>query len=65
LADEGTRRILTSDGDELVEAVTTVLEDLGFTVRDMDDHHDERTGAKLEDLRVEDPSDADWLTLVE
>lgn len=65
LADEGTRRILTSDGDELVEAVTTVLEDLGFKVRDMDDHHDERTGAKLEDLRVEDPSDADWLTLVE
>ncbi|WP_143264709.1 hypothetical protein [Arthrobacter sp. 49Tsu3.1M3] len=65
LADEGTRRILTSDGDELVEAVTTVLEDLGFTVRDMDDHHDERTGAKLEDLRAEDPSDADWLTLVE
>jgi hypothetical protein len=65
LADEGTRRILTTDGDELVEAVTTVLEDLGFKVRDMDDHHDERTGAKLEDLRVEDPSDADWLTLVE
>lgn len=65
LADEGTRRILTDDGDELVEAVTTVLEDLGFTVRNMDDHHDERTGAKLEDLRVEDPTDADWLTLVE
>lgn len=65
LADEGIRRILTSDGDELVEAVTAVLEDLGFTVRDMDDHHDKRTGAKLEDLRVEDPSDADWLTLVE
>ncbi|MCY1676850.1 hypothetical protein OVA06_19455 [Pseudarthrobacter sp. SL88] len=65
LADEGTRRILTSDGDELVKAVTTVLEDLGFKVRDMDDHHDERTGAKLEDLRVEDPSEADWLTLVE
>ncbi|MEV8085013.1 hypothetical protein [Pseudarthrobacter oxydans] len=65
LADQGTRRILTSDGDELVEAVTTVLEDLGFTVRDMDDHHDERTGAKLEDLRVEDPSDPDWLSLVE
>ncbi|WP_155854535.1 MULTISPECIES: hypothetical protein [Micrococcaceae] len=65
LADEGTRRILTSDGDELVEAVTAILEDLGFTVRDMDDHHDERTGAKLEDLRVQDPSDAGWLALVE
>jgi hypothetical protein len=65
LADEGTRRILTTDGDGLVEAVTTVLEDLGFTVRDMDDHHDERTGAKLEDLRVEDPLDPDWLSLVE
>lgn len=65
LADAGTRRILTSDGDELVEAVTTVLRDLGFKARDMDDHHDERTGAKLEDLRVEDPSDADWLSLVE
>ncbi|WP_247041379.1 hypothetical protein [Arthrobacter rhizosphaerae] len=65
LADEGTRRILISDGDDLVQAVTTVLEDLGFSVRNMDDHHDERTGAKLEDLRVEDPSDPSWLSLVE
>lgn len=64
-ADEGTRRVLTHDGVELVEAVTTVLEDLGFEVRDMDDHHDQRTGAKLEDLRVEDPSAPEWLCLVE
>ena len=65
VADEGTRRILTDDGDELVEAVTTVLEDLGFRVTDMDDHHDKRTGAKLEDLRVEDPLEPEWLSLVE
>lgn len=31
----------------------------------MDDHHDEKTGAKLEDLRVDDPSSPDWHCLAE
>lgn len=64
-ADAGPGRLLTADGDELNMAVLKVLRDLGFGVRDMDDHHDQRTGAKLEDLRVDDPVDPDWHCLAE
>lgn len=64
-ADSGPGRLLTADGDELNVAVLKALQDLGFGVRDMDDHHDERTGAKLEDLRVNDPADSDWHCLAE
>lgn len=64
-ADAGPRRLLTGDGDDLVDAVLESLQDLGFRVRDMDDHHDEKTGAKLEDLRVDDPSDPEWHCLAE
>lgn len=64
-ADSGPGRLLTADGDELNVAVLNALKDLGFGVRDMDDHHDERTGAKLEDLRVDDPADPDWHCVAE
>jgi hypothetical protein len=64
-ADSGPGRLLTADGDDLNDAVLKAMQDLGFGVRDMDDHHDERTGAKLEDLRVDDPSAPDWHCLVE
>ena len=64
-AASGPWRLLTAQGDELVTAVAECLTDLGFTVRDMDDHHDATTGAKLEDLRVTDPDDAGWECLVE
>lgn len=61
----GPQRLLTSDGQELVDAVRSALEDLGFSTQDMDDHHDEKTGAKLEDLRVTDTKDPDWICLAE
>lgn len=64
-ADAGPGRLLTSDGDELTAAVRQALTDLGFNVRDMDEHHDEKTGAKLEDLRVDDPISPDWHCLAE
>lgn len=64
-ADSGPGRLLTADGDELSDAVLKAMQDLGFGVRDMDDHHDERTGAKLEDLRVDDPKAPGWHCLVE
>jgi hypothetical protein len=64
-ADAGPGRLLTADGDGLTAAVLEALTDLGFIVRDMDDHHDEKTGAKLEDLRVDDPSAPDWHCLTE
>jgi hypothetical protein len=64
-AEEGPQRMLTADGDELVAAVLGALQDLGFLVEDMDDHHDTKTGAKLEDLRITDPSDEYWTCLAE
>lgn len=64
-AETGPGRLLTADGDELTAAVLEALKDLGFSARDMDDHHDEKTGAKLEDLRVADLSKPDWHCLAE
>lgn len=64
-ADAGLGRLLTSDGEDLTAAVLKALTDLGFSVQDMDDHHDEKTGAKLEDLRVDEYSFPDWHCLAE
>ncbi|WOH17691.1 hypothetical protein IRJ34_15250 [Paenarthrobacter sp. GOM3] len=61
----GFQRLLTADGDELESAVQEVLTEIGFTVQNMDGHHDHVTKAKLEDLRVSDPEDPDWIALVE
>ncbi|WP_342023038.1 hypothetical protein AAE021_14565 [Arthrobacter citreus] len=58
-------RLLTADGIELENAVEAALKELGFTVANMDDHHDATTKAKLEDLRVTDDLDPGWLSLVE
>jgi hypothetical protein len=61
----GVWRLLTAQSDDLVAAVSDALTDLGFEVRDMDAHHDQKTGAKLEDLRVTDTDDRSWECLVE
>lgn len=61
----GYQRLLTADGDELESAVHDVLTEFGFTVQNMDGHHDQVTKAKLEDLRVSDSEDPDWAGLVE
>ena len=63
-ARNGVHRLLTSDGNELVEAVLGLFKEFGFDVADRDEHHIAHTGAKLEDLMVTEPSDG-WVCLVE
>ena len=64
-AASGAQRLLSEDGDELVAAVISALTDLGFDAKAMDDHHDAKTGAKLEDLRISDPTVPGWVALAE
>ena len=63
-ADVGIRRALIEDGDELVAAVSEILSDLGFKVRNVD------AGLKLnearrEDLRLTLSEEPDWEAIVE
>lgn len=58
------RRLLTSQGDELKDEVAHALRDLGFRVEDADVEHAKK-GDLLEDLRVFDWEDPDWVALVE
>jgi hypothetical protein len=53
-AEAGPLRLLTSQGDELVEAVIAALEAFGYIVTDVDDETPPGQ-AKVEDLRVLDP----------
>lgn len=62
---DGMLRLLTAGGDELVTAVIDALQVLGFIAQDMDGHHDAKTKAKLEDLRITDPETEDWICLAE
>ena len=63
-ADQGVRRVLWADGDELVAAVHDILFDLGFTVRDMD--AEVVPGEpKREDLRLTLEGRTKWGAVVE
>ncbi len=59
----GPRRLLTSTGASLVEAVLAALEDLGFAVKDMDQVWPE--GDFREDLRVSDPGSPGGVIIAE
>ena len=61
----GPQRLLTEDGDALVEAVEVALEEIGFDVKNMDDLHDQVTGKKLEDLRIRVAANPTWTSLAE
>jgi hypothetical protein len=64
-AESGARRLLTAQGDDLVAAVTTALERLGFDVEDRDKLV-QPGEPRLEDLRVTAPADdPEWVALVE
>jgi hypothetical protein len=63
-ANNGLRRLLTSQSDNLVDAVKDALTVLGFTVDDMDAQIEPGT-AKLEDLQVHDPTDTSWSNITE
>ncbi len=62
--DLGRRRLITAQGDELVEEVILVLEIVGFKVKNMDEESEEGS-PKVEDLRIRDPNDKDWEGIVE
>lgn len=55
-------RLLTGTGDILVGAVKQAFEELNFLVEDRDES---KAGAKLEDLRITDPDDPNWICLTE
>ncbi|MXY87996.1 MAG: hypothetical protein F4Y92_03965 [Dehalococcoidia bacterium] len=63
-AEEGVRRILWLDGDELATAASETLGGLGFTVRDMDAELEPRQ-QKREDLRLTLDDAPGWEAIVE
>lgn len=54
-AEKAERRLLTEQGEPLVEAVSHALNKLGFTIRDIDEERAARGLAKVEDLHVTCP----------
>jgi len=61
---QGRRRLITSQGQELVDEVANVLHEFGFEVQKMDEElAPEQT--KYEDLRLTIPDDKDWEAIVE
>ncbi|MEJ1113838.1 hypothetical protein WBN73_05525 [Paenarthrobacter sp. CCNWLY172] len=65
LAERNERRLLTSQGDELVAAVTAALERIGFKVVDSDAIAEANSAAKREDLQISIPSTPGWIALAE
>ncbi|MYF81587.1 MAG: hypothetical protein F4177_07480 [Chloroflexi bacterium] len=63
-ADETVLRTICEDGDELVDAVGEMLEEIGFAVQRMDDAKPPHE-AKHEDLRLRLASRLDWEAIVE
>lgn len=62
-ADEHERRLLLSQGNDLVTVVTECLEDLGFEVDDMDSHWP--SGQRSEDLRIRHVAHGTWEAICE
>jgi hypothetical protein len=58
------RRLLTAQGDELVDEVQAAFEELGFIVKNVDKEIT-NPGDRREDLRVSDPDRAGWIAIVE
>jgi len=63
-ANQGLRRLITSQGNELVDEVGLAFSTLGFKVTKMDELIPEGL-PKLEDLRIDDPEIKDWQAIVE
>jgi hypothetical protein len=66
VANRGRRRLLTAQGNELVEEVTSVFREFGFAVQIMDEKA-EPNSPKREDLRLRElgKEDGDWEAIVE
>ena len=63
-ADATIRRAIWQAGDDLVDAVSEILEDIGFTVERMDEAKQPHE-AKYEDLRLTLAALPDWAAIVE
>ena len=63
-ADATVRRTIWEDGDELVDAVSEVLDEIGFTVEEMDEAKQAHE-AKHEDLRLTFAARPGWQAIVE
>ena len=63
-ANENERRLITAQGQDLVDEVALSFEKMGFGVDDVDAGLDPNA-PKREDLRLTDPADIDWVALVE
>jgi len=63
VATSGVRQLLSGQDDPLQNAIRDALEELGFTVRDMDLEWDE--SERREDFRISDSDDPQWLVLGE
>ena len=57
--------LLTGTGDLLAEQVAHAFRIVGFDVQDMDENHVNKSGARLEDLRLTMSGIDDWICLVE
>lgn len=64
-AESQEKLLLEAQGDELVGAVMSALQELGFEVIDSDAEADENKAAKREDLRVKSAAETGWLALAE
>ena len=64
LANNGKRRLLTAQGNELLEEVAQAFKELGYSVIIMDEELDV-SSPKKEDLRISDPDIKDWEAVVE
>jgi len=64
LVHSGKRRLITAQGNELLEEVARSFKELGFSVTTVDKELDEDT-PKREDLRIRDPDVDGWEAIVE
>jgi hypothetical protein len=64
VADSGLRRLLTAQGDALVQATIDALQKLGYEVENVDQTVDPGI-AKVEDLRLRDMDDPSWTNITE
>jgi len=64
LINKGKRRLITAQGDELLEETARSFKELGYHVRVMDIEI-KGDSPKKEDLRIQDPDERDWEAIVE
>lgn len=64
-AEQGARRLLTAQGEDLGEAVVLAFTDLGFDVQDLDEERDRSGLPRVEDLNLTCPDQPEVRILAE